>query len=41
MLDALVTGAIEAVPHAEGAVIETLDGEELVYRATSTPVVAR
>jgi hypothetical protein len=22
MLDALVTGAIEAVPHAEGAVIE-------------------
>ncbi|APX86064.1 hypothetical protein BV511_15990 [Methylorubrum extorquens] len=34
MLDALVTGAMEAVPHAEGAVIEMRDGEELVYRAT-------
>jgi GAF domain-containing protein len=39
MLDALVTGAIEAVPHAEGAVIETLDGEELVYRATTGVLV--
>ncbi|MGY2053179.1 GAF domain-containing protein [Methylobacterium sp. JK268] len=39
MLDALVTGAMEAVPHAEGAVIETLDGEELVYRATKGVLV--
>jgi PAS domain S-box-containing protein len=39
MLDALVAGAMEAVPHAEGAVIETLDGEELVYRATKGVLV--
>ena len=40
MLDALVSGAMEAVPHAEGAVIETRDGEELVYRATKGVLVA-
>lgn len=34
MLDALVTGAMDAMPHAEGAVIGTREGEELVYRAT-------
>ncbi|MWV22575.1 GAF domain-containing protein [Methylobacterium sp. 2A] len=39
MLDALVVGAMVAVPHAEGAVIETLDGEELVYRATKGVLV--
>ncbi|MDE4914758.1 hypothetical protein [Methylobacterium sp. 092160098-2] len=39
MLDALVTGAMEAVPHAEGAVIETRDGEEHVYRATKGVLV--
>lgn len=39
MLDALVTGAMEAVPHAEGAVIEMREGEELVYRATKGTLV--
>ena len=39
MLDALVTGAMEAVPHAEGAVIEMRDGEELAYRATKGVLV--
>lgn len=39
MLDALVTGAMEAVPHAEGAVIETREDEELVYRATKGVLV--
>ena len=39
MLDALVTGAMEAVPHAEGAVIETRESEELVYRATKGVLV--
>ena len=39
MLDGLVTGAMEAMPHAEGAVIETLEGEELVYRATKGALV--
>jgi PAS domain S-box-containing protein len=39
MLDALVAGAMEAVPHAEGAVIEMREGEELVYRATKGVLV--
>jgi PAS domain S-box-containing protein len=34
MLNALVTGAMEVMPHAEGAVVVTREGEELVYRAT-------
>ncbi len=33
ILDALLAGAMEAMPHAEGAVIEKRDGDELVYRA--------
>ncbi|BDL41787.1 PAS domain S-box protein [Methylorubrum sp. GM97] len=33
ILDALLAGAMEVMPHAEGAVIETRDGDELVYRA--------
>lgn len=39
MLDALVAGAMEAVPHAEGAVIEMREDEELVYRATRGALV--
>jgi PAS domain S-box-containing protein len=39
ILDALVTGAMDAVPHAEGAVIEMREGEELVYRATKGELV--
>ncbi|GJD94503.1 hypothetical protein OCOJLMKI_1705 [Methylobacterium iners] len=34
ILDALVHGAMEAIPHAEGAVIEMCEGDELVYSAT-------
>ncbi len=33
ILDALLAGAMEAMPHAEGAVIEMRDGDELVYRS--------
>lgn len=39
ILDALVTGAMQALPHAEGAVIEAREGEELVYRATKGVLV--
>ena len=34
ILDALVNGVMEAVPHADGAVIEMREGDELVYSAT-------
>ena len=34
ILDALVNGALEAIPHAEGAVIEMREGDYLVYSAT-------
>ena len=34
ILDALVSGALEAVPSADGAVIEMQEGDELVYTAT-------
>ncbi|MCJ2046389.1 GAF domain-containing protein [Methylobacterium sp. J-078] len=34
ILDALANGALKAVRHAEGAVIEMLEGDELVYRAS-------
>ncbi|MEN3228305.1 PAS domain S-box protein [Methylorubrum rhodesianum] len=35
ILRALVDGVLSVLPHAKGAVIETRDGEELVYRATA------
>ena len=34
ILDVLVAGAMEAVPQAEGGVIEIREGDELVYRST-------
>lgn len=40
ILHALVEGVLTAVPHAEGAVIEMREGEELVYRATAGSLVA-
>lgn len=39
ILNALVQGAREAVPHAEGAVIEMREGKELVYAATRGSLV--